>query len=215
MPGIIDRIAQTRTLIATTASLVLLLLQYVALSTFVTLPHDPSEMARIISFALTITTTLVILGFSAHLKAANDWWVGLVALALAVLGAVLILNYSSYAGRYVKTEPATCSEGRPETVIVPERPSSEINGILEAHGDYETALCDVRDQGWLRRTIDRDNDTQTINLVVRLVLAQLFLVIGILLAAWKLILRSPSPAAGGAAAGATGPAPPSGNEGSG
>jgi hypothetical protein len=188
MPAIDTQLDATGRLIKGLAALLSLFPAIALLFGLVDIPPSLSHMIKALSFfvSLAVLLSVVMLGPSIQ-KMKRGVAVALV-IGTVLIGSISAISYWVVAENHVLTTKGLAEEGgKVERIIIPLNPSARVQELVRPfRGDYREAVYTGIHGRELHDLLDKESTSAIILMLVLLLSANVLLVLGVVIGAWKI-----------------------------
>jgi hypothetical protein len=187
MPAVEVQLDATGKLIKGLAALLTLFPAIALLFGLVDIPPSLSQIVKALSFFVSLAALLSVVMLSSSIqKMKRGVAVALVA-GTVLTGSIAAISYWFVAEKHVLSTNVPEGEGmKVDRIVVPLNPSPRVQELVRPfHGDYRQAVYTGRKGDELQRLLERERTSAILLMLVLLLSANVLLVLGVVIGAWK------------------------------
>jgi hypothetical protein len=157
----------------------------------VSIPYDIAELTKILSFAVSLAVLVAVFLLSDRIRRMSNRLVVVLSAATLALGSSFGVGYVQFTRSHLVA--VSVDAGPPVQYIVPLNPSAELRSQIEPFGGdyreaYQRALDISAERETIRDLMEAESGAGVLIMIALLLLAEVFLVTGVVVAGCKLTL---------------------------
>lgn len=188
MPAVDAQLDATGRLIKGLAALLSLFPAIALLFGLVDIPPSLSQIVKALSFFVSLAVLLSVVMLGPSIQKLKRAMAAALVIGTVLIGSISAISYWVVAENHVLTTNVPAAEGeRIDRIIIPLNPSARVQELVRPfRGDYRQAVYTGRHGEELRRLLDKESTSAIILMLVLLLSANVLLVLGVVIGAWKI-----------------------------